>query len=132
MKENSDWGLLLVRVALGVVFIAHGVVKFMDLAGTGGFFESLGLPAFMATVIAVVETFGGLGVLFGIYPRISAGAIAIVMAGAIVLVKFQMGFLGGYELDFTLLLAALAVLVAGGGRYCLMSAKKKHAGQVEA
>lgn len=110
-------GLFLLRVVLGIIFIAHGWAKIGGMEGTIGFFVSLGLPAFMAYVVAWVEFLGGIAVLLGIFSRIAAYLLAITMVVAIFLVKIKAGFLGGYELDLILLVSALVVAWSGAGPY---------------
>lgn len=117
---NKDIGLVLIRIALGSVFIVHGIAKVMDLQGTLGFFGSLGIPAILTYLVVVIEIFGGVMVLLGIYARIAAILIAFVMIGAIVTVKWSQGFSGGWEFDFVLLLNALALALIGSGSCSLV------------
>lgn len=117
IKGNISLGLLLIRLAVGGVFIAHGLQKVLDLDMTVGFFTTVGLPAFLAYVVTAIELLGGIAVLLGLWTEIAGILIALVMVGAIYTVKGKMGFLGGYELDLTLMLAALALAVSGPGRY---------------
>lgn len=118
-RTNVDVGLLLLRIAVGVTFIAHGWAKFMNIEGTVGFFAGLGLAALFVYLVAAVELLGGLAVLFGIFTDVAGIALAIVMVFAMILVKFSMGFLGGYELDAILFLAALGIAFAGPGKYAV-------------
>lgn len=103
------WGAYLFRIALGVVFLAHGIQKFANIDMTAQFFAGLGLTAAMGYIIALVETLAGLSMLLGLFVRYAAYAIVAVMLVAIVLVKRKMGFFGGWELDLTLLLVAAGV-----------------------
>lgn len=119
IKGNTGLALLLIRLAVGGVFLAHGVAKLLSLDMTISFFGSLGLPAFMAYLIAAVETLGGLAVLLGVGVQTASLLLALVMVGAIYTVKGKMGFLGGYEFDLTLLLAALSLSISGPGRYTI-------------
>lgn len=119
IKGNTGLALLLIRVAVGGVFLAHGLQKVLNLDMTIGFFTSLGLPAFVAYLVTAVETLGGLAVLLGVGVQTASLLLALVMVGAIYTVKGKMGFLGGYEFDLTLLLSALALSIAGPGRYTI-------------
>lgn len=119
IKGNTGLALLLIRLAVGGVFLAHGVAKLLSLDMTISFFTSLGLPAFMAYLIAAVETLGGLAVLLGVGVQTASLLLALVMVGAIYTVKGKMGFLGGYEFELTLLLAALSLSISGPGRYTI-------------
>ncbi len=125
--QNPDLGLLLVRIALGLVFIVHGWQKVSNLTGTVGFFGSIGLPAFLAYVVAAIEFLGGLAILLGVWTRVVGVLLAAVMVGAIVTLKFKAGFSGGYEFDLTLLLIALAMSFSGPGRYALCRSGLKSA-----
>ena len=117
--KNPSLGLFLIRLALAVVFIAHGWQKFGDMESTVGFFASLGLAAFFAYLVAAVELLGGIALLLGIWTRFFGVALTINMIFAIYLVKAKLGFFGGFEFDLTLLLAALGISMTGPGRYAL-------------
>jgi uncharacterized membrane protein YphA (DoxX/SURF4 family) len=114
---NPDLGLLILRLSLAAIFITHGWLKLADLSGTVAFFSTLGLPAVMAYLIAAIEFLGGLAMFLGIFPQIAGWLLALTMVGAIYLVKFPKGLVGGYELDLILLAASLAVALMGVGRY---------------
>lgn len=131
---KHNWGMLLIRVALGALFLAHGIQKFTDLSGVEGFFDSLGFPApaALALLVALVETLGGLAIILGVGLKIAAALIAVVMVVAIVTVKFSQGFFGGYELDMVLLLVSIGLLLAHPGEFALMSARNKTAESTEA
>lgn len=78
-------GAVLLRVSLGVMFIAHSVVlKFFmySLAGTAEYFESIGLPAFLAYVVFAAEAIGGVLLVLGIRTRIIALGLIPVLVGA--------------------------------------------------
>lgn len=115
-----EWGPILLRLALGTVFVAHGWAKLTGPLGTPDGFniESWGwpYPVVWAWVVAVVETFGGLLIVVGLFTRIAAALVACVMVVAIVQIKLELGLVGGFELDFTLLMTALALVITGGGR----------------
>jgi putative oxidoreductase len=124
---NHDLGLLLIRIALGVTFIVHGWAKVANLSGTAGFFESIGLAAALAYIVAAIEFLGGIAVLLGVGIRTAGFLIALVMVGAIATVKADAGFMGGYELDFTLLLVALGLVFTGAGKYSARLSKRASA-----
>ncbi len=125
MKTNLDIALLLIRVGLAAVFIAHGWDKLNNMDGTVGFFSSIGLSAFWAYLIAYIELLGGVSMLLGVFTGWSGILLAMTMVGAIALVKISKGFLGGFEFDLMLFLAALAISFAGSGKYTLMKVFKK-------
>jgi putative oxidoreductase len=117
--------LLLLRVASSVVFLYHGSsILFGAFGGTGPakFAAFMHTPVAIGYLVGVGEFFGGLGVLLGIFTRISAASIAIIMLGAIIVVHFAHGFdvgRGGSEYAFTQLLIALALVFTGPGEYSL-------------
>ncbi len=122
------WINLPVRIALGVVFIAHGGQKVLGLWGGKGFNAFIsGEPpfAFMRpgwlwlAAAALSELIGGILVLVGLLTRVGALAIAIVMIVAILGVHWG-GFFGrGIEYPFSLLAMATGLLIAGGGQASL-------------
>lgn len=117
--RNVDLGLLLIRIALGIVFIAHGWAKFQDMSGTIQFFGRLGVPDFMAYIVTAIELLGGLFLVCGFFVEYIGVLLTGVMLFAIILVKFKKGFVGGYELELTLLLSAISLIFTGGGKYTL-------------
>ena len=108
MKKN-DVGTVILRLVLGLTFFIHGLSKFQGgLGNTAGFFESLGIPGFLAYAVAVIELIGGILLILGIGTRIISVLFAVIMLGAIFTVKLSAGFLGngqmaGYELELALL-----------------------------
>ncbi len=113
--------LALLRVVVGVTFLVHGIQKVQNMEGTVGFFASLGLASFIAYVVTWVEVLGGLAVLLGVFSRWAGFALALVMVGAVFLLKFKMGFVGGYELDLVLFASLLVIAFSGSGPYSLSS-----------
>jgi putative oxidoreductase len=116
-------GLLLLRVALGTVFVAHGLQKVL-VFGFAGLSDSLGaagfpLPAPNAAVLMAVEVGGGLALLAGAYTRAAGFLLAGTMAVATVMVHLPNGYFlpNGVEFTVTLMLANLAVMLTGAGRY---------------
>jgi putative oxidoreductase len=125
-----DYALLVLRFAAGIIFLAHGMQKlFGAFGGSGikGFSDSLkGLgfsaPLFWAWVAALGEWLGGLFLLLGVIPRISAGVIAIIMIVAIIKVAGKKGFFmmdGGCEYQFFILMTCIALMLTGGGKFSL-------------
>jgi len=128
-----DLALLVLRVVLGVIFVAHGGQKLFGsfggpgLKGTAGFFEQLGIrPTYpMAVAVGVVEFFGGLLAALGLLTPVAAVGIILVMVVAILTVHLRNGFFnqnGGYEFNLALIGIALALLLAGAGSYSLDAA----------
>jgi putative oxidoreductase len=125
--NNNKYVPVLLRLALGAVFILHGYGKLTGIEGTIGFFDKVGIPVpgFSAWLVALVEFLGGISVLVGYFTRISAGLIAIVMVVAMISVKFAQGFVGGWEFDFVLFIVAISLVILGDGDYSIAKAVKK-------
>lgn len=120
LGERKDLALFIVRVVVGIIFLAHGVGKLQaGVPGFAGMLGNLGFPAplFFAWVVALTETLGGIGLILGVFSRLAALLIAIVMIVAIIKVKAAMGLVGGAELDLGLLVGLLAVLLQGPGAW---------------
>ena len=122
-KSTQDWGLLVLRIAVGVVFAVHGAQKLwlFGIDGTAGFLGSLGvpLPQIAAIVVILVELVGGLALLVGLGTRYVAALLAVNMVVALVTVHLANGFFvdgGGVEFVLVLLAAALFFALNGGGR----------------
>ena len=114
------------RAAVGVIFIVHGAGKFNE--GFLGFLTGyLGLPAEMQIPIALAEMVPGILLLIGVFTRLSASLISIVMLGAIFYVKQAGSLTGerGVEFDLILLAACLVVMIAGPGRISIAHVVKK-------
>jgi len=119
MSTRFEWSALILRLVAGITFVIHGIAKFqMGLDNVAGFFGSLGLPAFIAYLVAFLEVIGGFALILGLGTRIFAGALAVIMVGAITKAKLAAGFMGGesgagYELELALLAILLSLAVSG-------------------
>jgi len=127
----SSWGLTILRVVVGVVFLMHGWQKLfvMHVSGVGGFLGHLGVPApaLAAWVLTLVEFLGGAALILGLFARWAAWLLAIDMVMAMLLVHFKNGFFyPGVEFALTLLAANLALALTGPGAVSVdgMLAKK--------
>ncbi len=123
-----DAGLFLVRVGVGIIFLAHGIQKLQGIDGVIGFFGKIGLPAFLAWAVAIIETLAGAAMILGVFTGFAGLLLAIVMLGAIFTAKKAAPFMGGWEFDFALLTSALGVALLGPGKYaitCLFAKCKK-------
>ncbi|OGG59300.1 hypothetical protein A3C89_03055 [Candidatus Kaiserbacteria bacterium RIFCSPHIGHO2_02_FULL_50_50] len=118
--NNPDAGILLLRLALGIVFIYHGWAKIQGAEGMIPFFESLGFNAFWFYVASYTEFLGGIALILGLFVRYAGILLTITMAVAVVTVHWDMGFSlqqGGYEYAFALMLASAALVATGAGKY---------------
>ncbi|MGO4106510.1 DoxX family protein [Paenibacillus sp. YAF4_2] len=109
---------IIMRVVLGIIFVFHGVDKFqMGLSYVEAWFSSIGIPGFLAYVVAPVELVGGILLIVGLFTRYVSGLLVIILIGAIVTAKLSVGLLGngqmaGYELDLGFILVLLYLVVA--------------------
>jgi putative oxidoreductase len=91
--RNAAYAALLLRVALGILFLAHAGLKIFVFtpAGTAQFFGSLGLPPALAYVTIIWEVAGAAALMLGLWPRIAALALVPILLGAIVTVHGPAG-----------------------------------------
>ena len=111
---------VILRIALGGLLMVHGYPKLgAGRKGAGQWLSSMGLPAGFAAFAGIVEFFGGLALLLGILTSIIAALVALWMLSTtwLSVAKIKKKFVGGYELDIVLLLAALALAAIGGGAF---------------
>ena len=120
-----DAGLMSIRLGLAAVFITHGAMKLADVTATMAMFESMSLPAWLGVAVGIVELLGGVAMLLGVYTKYAGYALAAVMVGAILAVKWKMGFLGGWEFDFMLFAASLGMAWVGAGIYSVKLPERK-------
>ncbi len=125
MNTQAGWGMTVLRIPIGIIFIAHGLPKFgllggRGLEGTAGFLESLGLPLplLMAWLVALAETVGGALIVAGFQTRLAAFTTAIAMFVAIFWVHFDNGLTGqgGYQWALALFAASVALVLDGAGK----------------
>ena len=125
MKNKYELGALILRLVLGISFFIHGVSKFQGgIENTVGWFESIGLPGFLAYATALIEVVGGIALVLGLFTSLVSVLFVLLMAGAIVKVKLAAGFLGdgqtaGYELDLAFLAMAVSLAITGSKAYAL-------------
>jgi len=122
MDRLQPLGLLGMRIALGVIMIAHGFPKvFGGMHNVVGMISSLGLPWWSAYLSAWAEFFGGILILAGLFTRIAALAILIDMVVAIAKVHWQHGLTGEGNYQFPMALAALSLglMTLGAGPFAL-------------
>ncbi|MFK4852635.1 DoxX family protein [Microbacterium sp. ZW T6_19] len=125
-SSSASLGLLVLRVVVGLIFVAHGAQKIFEytLPGTIGSFADMGvpLPEIAAPFVAFVELIGGAMLALGLFTRPVGILLAIDMIVAIVAVHLPAGLWvgeGGYEFVAVLGVAALALAFTGAGRFSI-------------
>jgi putative oxidoreductase len=125
-ERARDYGIALLRISLGVMLIAHSVVlKYytFTLAGTAGYFESLGLPGFLAYVVFGMEAIGGVLLVLGVRTREVAAALIPILVGAF-WVHSGNGWVfsnagGGWEYPLYLIVLSGAQVLLGEGAFAV-------------
>ncbi len=139
---KSEWAALPLRVSLGVIFFAHGAQKVLGWFGGYGwtgtvqfFTQTLHIPAPLAMIAILTEFLGGIALLAGLFTRWAA----LLLAGEMVVAAFQVHLANGFFMNWTnapnvghgieynlsLVGAALALVITGGGRLSLDAALKR-------
>ena len=133
MNNNTDYAALVLRVGMGTMFVAHGLLKILvfTLPGAAGFFEQVGFPGWMAYVVTFVEIGGGVLLLAGIGVRTVSLALIAVLTGALV-VHFGNGWVfsnpnGGWEYPAFLIIASVVQALLGPGRFAVRLPQKSTA-----
>ncbi|MDQ8145417.1 MAG: DoxX family protein [Gemmatimonadota bacterium] len=124
--SRADLGLLVIRLAAGVTFAAHGAQK-VFVSGVGAVtegFGGMGLPmaGVIATLVSFGELLGGIALLAGFLTRIAGAGLTIIMLGAIVHVHLKNGFFasdGGIEFVLVLAACAAGLALTGPGRFSI-------------
>ena len=126
-QDTTPYAAFLLRVSLGIMFIAHALLKYyvFTLPGTVKFFESIGLPGPLAYLTFFAELIGGILILAGIGTRWVSLALVPVLLGA-VWAHSGNGWLfnapnGGWEYPAFLTVAAVVVALLGDGAYSVRS-----------
>lgn len=134
-QTNNDTSALVLRVLLGIVFLPHGLQKVFGMfgghgfAGTMGFFTgSLGIPALFAFLAIAAEFLGSLGLIAGLFTRIAALGVGVMITVAGLMLHVQNGFFmnwfgnqkgEGYEYHILAAAIAAALVIKGGGKWSL-------------
>ncbi|HVH66708.1 MAG TPA: DoxX family protein [Gemmatimonadales bacterium] len=122
LHQFGDWGLLALRLGVGVIFWVHGSQK----RAMWKMQPSAQLPAGMLSILrmlSIAEPLGALATIFGLLTQLAAVGFILDMLGAIRLKATQLhkGFTGegGWEFEFLLLVGAIALLFLGAGKFAL-------------
>ena len=118
--QSIDLASILLRLAVGTLFIYHGYPKLTSMR-KGEFMKSVGMPTVLVPFGGFVEFFGGLGLLVGLLTPIIAVLAALWMLSTtwFSIAKIKKKYMGGYELDITIILVSLALAFIGGGTFSI-------------
>ena len=119
--QLQSFGITVIRLVMGAVFIAHGAQKLFGfgLEGVAGGFAQMGipLPTVSAYLVTGAELFGGIALVLGLFTRLATLPLAFSMLVAMVMVHAKAGFFlpNGYEFVLTLLAGTVGLALAGPG-----------------
>lgn len=124
--SNADLAATILRVSMGVLFLAHSGLKLFVFtpAGTAGYFASLGLPGPLAYVVIAAELFGGIALILGVYSRWVSLALVPILIGSIYVPHGAAGFFfsnegGGWEFPAFWAVALVVQALLGDGAFAL-------------
>jgi putative oxidoreductase len=125
MTNTSEYGALILRLALGAMYLAHGLLKVFvfTLPGTAGFFASQGFPAWTAYLVVAAEILAGIALIVGFQVRLVALAGLPILFGALA-VHLPNGWVfsaanGGWEYPAFLIVASVVQALIGAGAYAV-------------
>ncbi len=119
-RTAVNLSLLVVRLVVGIIFVAHGAQKLFGAFGGQGLEGLVGMLGPVGYLVAIGEFFGGLGMIVGFLVRFSAASNVLIMLGAIVMVHGKNGFFassGGFEYNLALIGLLLPLVLAGPGAW---------------
>lgn len=134
LETPDDAAALVLRIALGIVMVAHGLQKLLGafggpgLSGTLGYMHAMHIPTLFAMLAIAAETAGALGLIVGFLGRVAAFGIACEMFVAVMLVHRANGFFmnwsgqqhgEGFEFHILVIAIAIAVMIRGSGRFSI-------------
>ncbi|TGL86477.1 DoxX family protein [Leptospira congkakensis] len=132
---ETSWFFTLLRLVLGLVILPHGLQKLCGFFGGYGFsatlnfFKSEGIPYAIGFLVIVAESFGALGLILGLFTRISSFGIALTMIGAAIYVRKNGFFMNwfnqqageGFEYHILAIGIAVILMISGGGQLAVDS-----------
>ena len=124
--RTAPYGIFLLRVITGALFLTHGLTKLLVFtpAGTMGFFQSLGLPGWLGLATMAFEILGGVALILGIWPRLVSAAAVPVLLGAALTAHLKNGFGfanpgGGWEYPVMWAAVQAGLALLGDGAFAL-------------
>ena len=135
LETKGRWSSLILRLGLGIAMFPHGMQKLFGWFGGPGFAgafhyftDKMHLPAFLALLVIIAESFGSLGLISGFLTRVAAFGITCDMIGAVSLVHWRNGFFmnwygqnagEGFEYHILAIAIGLALIISGGGNWSI-------------
>jgi len=120
--SDANLASLVLRLAVGILFIVHGYPKLTSQRKMGAeFMKSTGMPTWMASFAGVAEFFGGLALILGLLTPVISLLFVLWMISTTWFAKAKLHkkLQGGYEFDISLLAASLAIVILGSGIYSI-------------
>lgn len=130
-ETKGGWSSLILRLALGIAMFPHGMQKLFGWFGGPGvagafhyFTDTMHIPALLALLVIIAESFGSLGLITGFLTRVAAFGITCDMIGAVSLVHWRNGFFmnwygqkagEGFEYHLLAIAIGVALIISGGG-----------------
>ena len=127
-RSAVDWALLVDRVIVGIVFVAHGAQKLFGAFGGPGLSAVGQRMGPLGYLVTIGEFFGGLGLIFGFLSRFSAASLTLIMLGAVFMVHGRFGFFmnwagkqagEGFEYYLLAIGTLLPILIGGAGSFAI-------------
>ena len=130
--KSGPYGVLLLRISLGILFLAHGLylkIFVFGFAGTAQFFGSLGFPEWFGYAVPLFETLGGLALIFGVYTRYVALILGLHMLAATYIGHSGNGWMfanqgGGWEFPLFWAVVLFALALLGDGAHALRPSRR--------
>ncbi len=130
MKSTAPFAVFLLRISLGVLFLAHVGYKIVvfTIPGFAGYFASLGLPAVAAYLTIALELLGGLALILGVYAPWIAIPLAAEVMGTVIMVHGKNGWLftskgGGWEYPLFWAISLIVLFLLGDGKWAVLPAR---------
>ncbi len=120
----AGWGPVGLRIVAGIIFALSGWMKFQSIDATTGFFAGAGIPAanFFVYLVATIELVGGIALIAGLWTRVAAKLLGIIMIVA-TLLTLKMGFFTatgpGFAFPLLMLVICFSLFTTGGGKYSM-------------
>jgi putative oxidoreductase len=121
-RPAVDLALLVARVIVGIIFVAHGAQKLFGAFGGPGLAATVEMMGPIGYLVTIGEFFGGAGLIVGFLCRFSAASLIVIMLGAIAMVHGKNGFFqsaNGFEYNLALIGLLAPILIAGPGKLAI-------------